>query len=154
MLELHSFTAVADLLPHKGDMVWLDKVDQWGDDFIEVSATPQGHPWFGDDKRGIPSWAGIEYMAQAIAALAGILSKRDGGPIRIGFLLGTRRYTTHVPFFPYNTRLTIRAKQVCLAENNFALVDCEIRSDKVLAQAQLKVIQPDSIEKIMRANDR
>jgi len=152
--DTHSFTAVADLLPHSGDMVWLDRVNQWGDDFIEVSATPKGHPWFGDNERGVPSCVGIEYMAQAIAALAGLLSRREGGPIRIGFLLGTRKYTTHVPFFPHNAMLTIRARQVCVTENNFGLMDCEIRSDRVLAHAQLKVIQPDILIKFLGPRDR
>jgi predicted hotdog family 3-hydroxylacyl-ACP dehydratase len=37
------------------------------------------------------SWVGIEYMAQCIAAHRGLRSRANGEPIKVGFLVGSKR---------------------------------------------------------------
>ena len=56
---------------------------------------------------GVPAWAGIEYMAQTIAAHAGLEARARGEPPAIGFVIGTRAYSTSVEEFPNGSRLTV-----------------------------------------------
>jgi ApeP dehydratase len=41
---------------------------------------------------GVPGHVGVEYMAQACGAFAGVHALDSGQPVRIGLLLGTRNY--------------------------------------------------------------
>jgi predicted hotdog family 3-hydroxylacyl-ACP dehydratase len=47
--------------------------------------------YFDRQLNGVPNYVGIEYMAQSIAALAGVEARLDHEGIRVGFLLGTRK---------------------------------------------------------------
>ena len=49
---------------------------------------------------GVPVWVGIELMAQAIAAHAGLGARREQKPPRAGMLLGTRRFEASAAYFP------------------------------------------------------
>jgi predicted hotdog family 3-hydroxylacyl-ACP dehydratase len=51
---------------------------------------------------------GIEYIAQTVAALVGLQALREDGRVRVGYLLGTRRYHASRPWFPIGERLTVR----------------------------------------------
>ena len=129
------------LLPHKGPMVLLD-------DVLEVSETlARAALRIGEDSPfyrpglGVPVWAGTEYMAQAVGLTAGFRARKAGHDVTIGFLLGTRRFTAHVPAFRLGTRLTVSASEVW-QDGQMAVFDCRIEHEKVLAEAQLNVFQP------------
>ncbi len=144
------FNNVAELLPHTGEMILIDEVLDWGDDFLEARVQQDRPHWYNDAAGNTPAWVGLEYMAQTIGALAGIKSLLEKKPVRIGFLLGTRKYQAHVPYFKKNTPITIRVEHLYLGENNLALFDCTIRDEnETLAHAQIKAIQPDKIEDVI-----
>ena len=65
-----TFPDIRMLVPHDGQMVFLDRVLATGSDSLcaEVAIGPDS-VFF--DGAGVGSWVGIEYMAQAIAAHAG-----------------------------------------------------------------------------------
>ena len=152
MANLKLFNSVSDLLPHRGEMILLDNIESWGEDYLEAAVLHHGSNLFSDPDGNVPAWVGIEYMAQAISALAGIHALQKGEPIRIGLLLGTRKYEARVPHFQRDSKITIKVEQVFIDENNLAAFDCTIHSDKLLAGALVKVIQPDNIEDIIRSS--
>jgi len=89
----------------------IDAVLSDSEDRIEVTAhITREHPFFVEG-RGVPTWAGIELMAQAIAAHAGLSGRRAQRPPRNGMLLGTRRYQTEAPYFPEGMRLEVSAQR-------------------------------------------
>ncbi len=146
------FNSVSDLLPHRGDMILLDHIESWGEDYLEAVVLHHGGSLFSDPDGNVPAWVGIEYMAQAISALAGIHALQNGKPVRIGLLLGTRKYATQVANFRRNTRITVKVEQIFMDENNLAAFDCTIHSDRLLAEAQIKAIQPNNIEDIIKSS--
>ncbi len=151
MLKKNLFNSVADLLPQTGEMILLDKIEDWDVDFLEASVFHNRPHWYNDANGDTPAWVGIEYMAQSIAALAGIKSLLNKEPVRIGFLLGTRKYIAHTPTFKKNTPIAIHVESLFLGEDNLALFDCKISSEKILlAQAQVKAIQPNKIEDVIK----
>ncbi len=131
---------VVDLIPHSGSMVLLDRIIDYDDQGLTAELLVRGDGLLGDDK-AVPAWAGIEYMAQAIAAYAGVMARRVGEPIRLGFLLGTRRYNSNVAVFKVGATLTIRVKKI-MQDDNLGVFDCRILGDGMEITANLNVYQP------------
>ncbi|MBE0531777.1 MAG: 3-hydroxylacyl-ACP dehydratase [Rhodospirillales bacterium] len=135
---------VEHLLPHAPPMVLLDEVIGYDTDSILAVATiGTGHPFLAGD--GVPAHVGIELMAQACGAFAGAEALAAGEAVRVGFLLGTRRFEAHVPLFRVGERLEISAR-VALRDDEMACFDCEIRrTGAVVAEARLNVYQPKDL---------
>lgn len=138
MTEFPLFEAV-ELLPHAGEMIWVDKVLVWDENSVTAELTVRGDALFGDGGR-VPAWAGIEYMAQTIGLYGGLCAKRAGEPIRLGFLLGTRRFESNVPAFRIGSMLTVRAEKL-MQDEHLAVFDCRITGDHVKVSAVLNVYQ-------------
>lgn len=140
---------VARLLPHAEPMILIDKIVSYGDGCLEARVEHEKPSLFADSKGNVPVWVGIEYMAQAIGAFAGIQSLHNNKEVSIGFLLGTRKYEAFTSEFKSNCPVTIKIKEVYRDDNNLALFDCEISADDVLATAQIKAIQPENVNDIL-----
>jgi len=138
MIEINN-TDIADLLPHSGNMVLLDRVIGFAENVLIAELRVRGDGLFGDDQ-AVPAWAGMEYMAQAVAAYAGVNAKRAGEPIKLGFLLGTRRYNSNVAEFKVGTLLTIRA-ELMFQDENLGVFECSIQGTGIEVSANLNVYQ-------------
>lgn len=76
-------------IPHTGQWRWIDRVIEVDRQCITVEAEVRSEHLFL--RQGfLPSYTGIEYMAQAVAAWAAEHSQHKD-PV-IGYLVGTRRY--------------------------------------------------------------
>lgn len=84
-------------------------------------------------------------MAQTVGLYAGLQAKRAGEPIKLGFLLGTRRFETNVPEFRIGSILTVRAEKV-MQDEHLAVFDCRITGGQVIASAVLNVYQAASAD--------
>ncbi|HVC28822.1 MAG TPA: hypothetical protein VNF48_04660 [Gammaproteobacteria bacterium] len=136
------FPPAAELIPHHGHAILIDEVLINSEHIIRVNALiTREHPFYISDY-GVPSWVGIELMAQAIAAHAGLKGRRSHQPPRIGMLLGTRRYQSTTPYFHEGERLEILAEQEYGDAGGIAACACTILCDgKTLAQATLIIIE-------------
>lgn len=133
--------SIEQLLPHAGRMVWLDRVVEWDADRVLCERTVrQGDLEVTAD--GLPSWAGIELMAQAIAAWNGCQVLSAGGEVRPGFLLGTRAYRADADTFPVGSVLRIEAVRTFHDEDGMASFACRITSAEAQAEARLTVFSP------------
>ena len=131
---------IANLIPHTGGMVLLDRIVGYDEHGLTAELAVRGDGLFGDDKT-VPAWAGIEYMAQTIAAYAGVMAKQANLPIRLGFLLGTRRYSSNVAAFKVGSTLTIRVEKI-MQDDNLGVFDCKIEGGGVEVAANINVYQP------------
>lgn len=129
-------------IPQRGPARLIDRVIEVSPDHAVVEAdVPSSGPWVRGGS--VPSWTGIELMAQAVATWAGARARRNGHPVSVGFLLGTRRYEVMHPGFACGSTLRISAKPVFVADNGLAMFDCRIECTGVLmASARLSVFEP------------
>lgn len=141
MIEDLSKIDVESLVPHKGPMCLIDSVVDAGEDWIIARAEIRADNMFVQDQ-GVPAWVGIEYMAQAVSALAGLRQRKNRSDVKLGFLLGTRKYSTERAFFEVGSVLQIKAQEVLLGENGLGAFQCEILIGEPVAQANLNVFQP------------
>jgi len=135
---------VGDLLPHDGNMVLLDGVVDYDQESLVAEVMVRDDGLFGDGKT-IPAWIGIEYMAQTVAAHGGMMCHLVGKPINLGFLLGTRRYTSNISDFTVGTQLTVKVKRL-IEDQGLGVFDCQILGDGIDISAKLNVYQPDKVE--------
>ena len=136
--------SIDDLVPHRGGMSWLERLVEAGPEHAVCEALiGEQHLLLRDGR--LSAAAGLEYMAQAVAAWAG--SQRPAGtPPRIGFLLGTRRYQCSRSF-ELGELLQIRVNRQFQAENGLSQFDTDIRiGDQLVAHASLNVFGPDNPE--------
>jgi predicted hotdog family 3-hydroxylacyl-ACP dehydratase len=145
--------SIDEVVPHSGIMSLLSEVLDYDSDTLRASVIVSEDSLFASP-RGVPAWVGVEYMAQAIAAYAGVSAREAGEGVSIGFLLGTRKYSCTQPYFPLGDRLTVAVSKELQDDNGLAVFQCIIQSESgVEALGNLNVFQPDNVEQFL-ANER
>ena len=90
----------------------------------------------------LPVWAGLEFMAQSVAACRGRHLARTGGSPRGGYLVGTRNYRCAASHFPAGAELEIRVELIDEDPSGLCAFRCAIlEGGQVLAEALLKVME-------------
>ncbi|MCM8527805.1 MAG: hypothetical protein NE327_14890 [Lentisphaeraceae bacterium] len=144
-------TPAIDYIPHDGSMALIDTITEVSEGYIECSVKTSGSHSFRDDNDRIPSWIGIEYMAQSIAAYAGWVDRENGKGVSVGFLLGSRNLVLHTDFFSDET-IYIQASLVFRNEElgSFKCVILSQNKETVLAEAVVNVFQPQNIDQFIK----
>lgn len=137
---------ISELVPHRNTMLLVDRLLEDDAQRVRVEATVKSGRIFVTDE-GLPGWVGLELMAQTVATWAGLRGRRANEPVRLGFLLGTRRYECSLPVFPLGARLEIEAEQELVGESGLGVFACRIFLEgKAVASAHLNVFQPPNVE--------
>jgi predicted hotdog family 3-hydroxylacyl-ACP dehydratase len=140
-----NLTDIRSLVPHAGPMVLLDRVVYAdGESLCAEVRIRAGSLFCGAS--GVGAWVGLEYMAQAIGAYAGYTARLRGEPVKIGFLLGTRRYDCSRPSFPLGSVLRVYVRRLLQSETGLASFECRIDDrEGQVATANVTVFQPADI---------
>jgi predicted hotdog family 3-hydroxylacyl-ACP dehydratase len=140
---------ISDLLPHQAPMILLDEVLEYDEAALRAAVTIT--PWSPFiEPEGVPAYVGLEYMAQACGAYAGTIARDAGRPVRVGFLLGTRRYLSHVARFRVEDRLTVSVAMI-YSDEEMGTFDCRIEANgQCVAEARLNVFQPKPEHVLMK----
>ncbi len=146
--------SVEQVLPHRGQLLLLDSIDDYGPDWVTAGVRIRNDSLL-NEARGVPAWVGIEYMAQTAAAYGGIEQCQRGQQPSIGFLLGTRRYSATVPWFEPGWQLRVRAQILLRDSSDLAVFACEIHDNAgCLAQAEIKAYRPQDPEAVLGVGER
>jgi len=129
-------------VPHCDQFVLLDRLTHAEAGTLTAEVDLDRSNIMRDSTGRVPAYVGIEYIAQTIAALAGLIRWRNGLPPRIGLLLGCHRYSSQCTHFPLGT-LQVQIEQI-LVQAPIAVFSGDIRlNDGLLAEGEIKAIQPD-----------
>ena len=145
--------AVTALIPHRDGMVLLDRLLSVQSDTLcaEVVITAGGL-FFDVQRNEVGAWLGIEYMAQAIAAFEGYQALQRGEPVKVGFLLGSRRYETHCAGFAPGSVLHVEVHRILEHDNGLGAFECKITDavqNRILATATVTVFKPDNVQQFL-----
>lgn len=147
-----SLPDIHSLVPHSGAMSLLGSLLAVDDETLSAEVVIGPDTMFCRDGE-VGAWVGVEYMAQAVAAHAGHAARLRGMPVRVGFLLGTRRYVCAVPAFASGSTLHIHVRRALQGENGLGAFDCRIEDAQdgaELASATITVYQPDNVEEFLQ----
>lgn len=143
---------VHDIVPHRGPMSLLDRIDDYGEDWLRAIVEIRAGSLFATAD-GVPAWVGIEYMAQAASAFGGIEQVQRGERPSIGLLIGARYYRSMVPVFPTGIRLEVLARIAMRDAEDFAAYDCSLAADGTrLAECVLKAYRPRDLAPLLGGN--
>ncbi len=136
---------IETLIAHRGVMRLIDRVLSDDGETTRVEAVVRGDGPFVRDGV-LPGWVGIELMAQAIGAWAGLRRLEKLEAVRLGFLLGTRRYECEPEGFRVGARLEIAVTQEIVSAQGLAVFGCRIlEGARTLAHANVNVFQPEDV---------
>ena len=143
---------IRSLVPHAGPMVLLDRVISADEDSLLAEVRIRSDSLFCNTD-GVGAWVGIEYMAQAIGAWAGYTAQLRGEPVKLGFVLGTRRYECSRPIFTLGSLLRVHVLRVFQDENGLGSFECSIDSEEGrVATAIITVFQPPNIDDYLQGS--
>lgn len=139
------YPAIEELLPHRAPMILLDEVvDHDARSIVCRAKVPGTSPFVRDGQ--MPAVVALEHMAQATAALLGLHALAKGGPIRGGYLVGSRQLDLEIDELAVGDRLEVRAEHVW-GEEQFATFACSLHRDGVrVASATLNVLRTGADE--------
>ncbi len=150
------FPDIQTLLPHRGQLALLSRVLRFAPPQMEVEAVVAEDGIFGEEGTepwgAMPSWIGIELMAQGAAAYIGLLARMEGrAPPEAGYLLGTRKFTASVNTFPARAVLRVQTEVIYRDDSGLGSFACKIlQQEAVLAEATINVYEPPA-EQIKKA---
>lgn len=134
-------------LPHTGDMIMIHEVLFKTEHACRCRTDVNRLVHFRRTHGRIPAWAGIEIMAQTSAAQDGILSHERGMAPRIGFLVSTRSYTCHTPYFLPGWQLITDAEREYGSDHGMIILACRIKNlqdGALLAEAKINLYVPEN----------
>ncbi len=143
-----AFPPIEDVLPHRAPMMLLDAIvahDPTGTAcVVRIGETsllgPPGGP--------VPAWVGLEYMAQCIAAHAGLLARAEGRGPAIGFLIGARDLEFHSAGYAPGQVLEVSARRLW-GEGSLGAFACALRdaaTGAVLAEGTVNAFLPRRLD--------
>lgn len=135
---------VDELIPHSGKMLLLDQVTDCGEDWLTAQVNISEHSEFVEGGF-VEALVVIEYMAQSVAALAGIRAKKNTELVKIGLLLGTRKFDSNVAQVPVGVSLDIYIEELFTEENGLAVFKCQATAPGVTIACHLNVFHPEDI---------
>jgi predicted hotdog family 3-hydroxylacyl-ACP dehydratase len=133
-------------------MVLLDRLVNLEPERLEAEVTLTDASAFCEEGR-VGAWVGLEYMAQAVAALAGARARLEGRPPKVGLLLGTREYRSEVPAFRVGQVLRVAATQVFFDPQGVSAMACAIEeasTRRPLARASLTGFEVDDFPRFLK----
>ena len=139
---------IEDVIKHRKPMRLVDELVSFDESSacVLVNIT-ENSEFYQTEQQGVPSYIGIEYMAQSIAAQAGAIELTNGKSIRLGFLLGSRKYKPNVAYFQRGVRLQVKVVKLLVDAAGLSVFDCTIVAEEqqevILAQAKINVYQPE-----------
>lgn len=141
-----NLTPVAALIPHSGSAILIDEVVSFDEDVLVARTQIKPSGLFNQADGSLPAWLGLEIMAQAVAAWAGCQAARNGLPVKLGFLLGTRRYDCQASAFAAGSELTISVACSLQDETGIGTFDCQLlQAGQVLASARINAYSPPNV---------
>lgn len=147
---MNPFPPIADILPHRGTMLFVDAVTSYSPEVTTCTFRPRADAWYADADGAMPAWLGIEIMAQTIAAHVALTAMTRGEKPKLGALLGSRDYRSNMPSYAAGTPLTITALLELRDASGLGAYECRIEADNSeISSAKLKVYEPDNFEQFL-----
>ncbi|MEH6477533.1 MAG: hypothetical protein V7727_17705 [Sneathiella sp.] len=142
--------SISDIVPHDAPMLLLDRFVRSDENTLVAEVDIGGNTPFFEAGSGVPSYVGMEYMAQAIAAFNGLKDYRLGQAVKPGFLLGSRNVTLNKPYFEEGCTVSITVT-VSFNDGEMAVFDGSVQvGDDVVASARINAFQPKNPEKFIQ----
>ena len=142
---------VSELLPHSEPMILISRIVDFSHQALraEVDITPDSR-FYEPPHQGVQSFYAIEYMAQSIAALAGVRSHLNQEAVKLGFLLGTRKMELHKPLLESGRTYQVDIEELFMDDSGLGAFQCSVScEDDMIAEAKLSVFETNDENQLL-----
>ncbi len=137
-----SYPPMEALLPHRAPMILLDAVEADARDSIACRVAVHAASPFVENGH-VPAVIAIEYMAQCVAAYAGLRAVRNERPVRVAYLIGASPIEFSVDGLRVGENLRVEARRIW-GDNSLGKFECSVDSQgRRVASGLLTVFQGD-----------
>lgn len=143
--------AFGEFVPHTQPMILLDTIQDFTDNKLIATVTiTSDSPFFDKSLNGVETWVSMEYMSQAIAALAGVRARFRGEPVKLGFLLGTRKLLLNQAIFNHDTQYTVQVEELFMDSSGLGAFNCSIKHhNDIISEAKINVFESNDTEQLL-----
>ena len=135
-------------LPHRAPMLLLDELIEVKDNgCVAKVIIHKDMPFL--EEQGLPSWVGIEIMAQTIALFGGIKERLNDCPPKLGFLLGSKNFEMAQDYFEIGEELIVEIDLQFLNKHQIGIFNCSIETSHGVTKANILVSQPDDVDSVL-----
>jgi predicted hotdog family 3-hydroxylacyl-ACP dehydratase len=143
-----AYPPLAALIPHRGRLLLVDTVLAHAPEetTCAIHIAPDAITVRRDGT--VSRWAALEYLAQTVAVHAGLAAWSRGEPVKIGFLIGSKRVDFHEAL-PVGRPLCATVRRVW-GQASLGLFACALRdraTDAVLVEGELTVALADAMDR-------
>ena len=132
-------------LPHRAPMLLLDELVEVKDNgCVAKLIIREDLPFM--EAEGLPSWVGLEIMAQTIAMFGGVKERLKDGAPKLGFLLGSKNFEMGQDHFAIGEELIVEIDLQFLNRHHIGIFDCQLKSPHSISKATILVSQPDDVD--------
>ena len=136
------FPAITEVVPHRPPMLLIEALEHESEGSLTCSARPRSTTPYSTAGK-VPSILCLEYMAQAVAAYAGLRALRENDQVRMGYIIGVRSMTLEVPFLSTGNQVLITVRHIW-GDDSLGKFDCSITlAGRQIAHADLSAFQGD-----------
>lgn len=141
---MSAYPPIEELVPHAGAMVLLEELLEWSAGHARCRLSiREGAPFVRERK--VESAVTIEYMAQAVAACLGYEALLGGAGVRVGMIIGCKRFEAHSDQLHVGDELEVDVK--CI-QGNEALSHFEgkvMRAGALFSEALLTLFHAEEL---------
>jgi len=102
--------AVADVVPHRGEVLLLDRFLEHDAESTTTRVVVGATSWLQREDGSAGCWLALEYMSQSVAAHEGLCAWLEGRPAVRGFLASASGIRVHRPHFEAGEVLHVRTR--------------------------------------------
>ena len=144
--EFKTKELVSELVPHKGKMFLLDRVQSYSIENVcittEIDVT-RNNLFYEEDLDGIPAWVAFEYMAQSISALSGIYGRTKGEKPKVGFIMSVSSFKADIPVFKEGETVIVSVHETVRMDKAVTFDGVAKIGDKIAVTATLNTVEVD-----------
>ena len=142
-------TSVQPYMPHRDKMMLIDTILSYDEDSLVATAELINEQHIFVENGCFPAWAAMELLAQSVAAWSGCIAADKGAPVRLGFLLGSRKFQLYFDELPVPFKVLIKIQVSLQDSNGFGIFDTQLwlsnednAENQLLAEGALNVYSP------------
>ena len=144
--EFKTKEATSELVPHKGKMLLLDRVQNYSLEDVNITTEidiSRNSLFYEDDLGGIPAWVAFEYMAQSISALSGIYGRTKGDKPKVGFIMSVSGFKADIPVFKDDETVVVTVHETVRMDKAVTFDGVAKVGDKIAVTATLNTVEVD-----------
>ena len=139
----------AEFVMHREPMLLLDTLVETNDEHTVCEWRVDADDHFVSPGLGVPSYVGVEYMAQCVAVHAGARARIAGLGPPLGFLLGARHFKAFVSHFTIDTIYRAVCVELIRDDSGMGSYECKLfQGDDEVAEARLAVLERERGKKL------